>query len=118
LIAAVFDLSIAANMSLAISMVGWLQASDHIVTRLHIDPVINTDVHHYAADGIALVLPHITRSWRRVFEMRETRIGGGGPPGSDPMFATREHVRPTVEGVDRLWRTQEPKRLEGCSKVV
>jgi ribose transport system permease protein len=65
LIAAVFDLSIAANMSLAISMVGWLQASVHvnaalavvitllmgatigcanalIVTRLHIDPVIGT----------------------------------------------------------------------------
>jgi hypothetical protein len=79
---------------------------------------INTDVHHYVADGIALVLPHITRSWRSVFEMRETRIGGGGPPGSDPMFATRERVRPPVKGVDRLWRTQEPKRLEGCSKVV
>jgi ribose transport system permease protein len=65
LIAAVFDLSIAANMSLAISMVGWLQASVHvnaalavvitllmgatigcanafIVTRLRIDPVIGT----------------------------------------------------------------------------
>jgi ribose transport system permease protein len=65
LIASVFDLSIAANMSLAISMVGWLQASVHmnaalavvitllmgatigcanafIVTRLHIEPVIGT----------------------------------------------------------------------------
>jgi predicted TIM-barrel fold metal-dependent hydrolase len=72
---------------------------------------LDTDVHFYVPNGISSVLEYVPQTWRRVFEVRGSKIGGdtsvpprfdfpggsrlrvdafpteGGPPGSSASFA-------------------------------
>jgi uncharacterized protein len=74
---------------------------------------IDTDFHLYVPDGMASVAPYIPASWRQMFEMLGTVVGGdvsvpsrfhfprgrvdaippsGGAPGSDAKFAQVDHL--------------------------